>query len=313
MRQLNSKRHPLWGLMLLGAWGFWFLVDARYQTLTSRATDLLFTVAAAIALPVLWQLRVGRTTLKALLTPGFAVAALVCGFLLTSLLLIANASFDRNTPTGAVTTLKTRTCWRYSCQLTLVGAPALPVQSATVTIEDNFSRFGGPQEGDTVFLSIKPGFLKRPWISSSSFHRVNRSQVPCAMLSRAAVYADTVAIIRMLTQGALINSDDPILACDPPLMSAAAAGQLATVDFLLRHGADPNHANPDGVTALMRAVRARSLPVVRLLLSHHANPEALASGAQSVMGMALSTGDSSIIRAIADAIPPKPHLRSSHQ
>jgi hypothetical protein len=298
------------GLLLLAALGVWVFVDDRFQTLSTRPSDVVVIGAVAILLTLLWQVRAKRLQTRDLLTWNFVVWICASAAGLTALLLIANASFDRSPSITFATILSRRMCGRSSCQLRLVGAPSLPLQSASVTMRDNFSILNEPQVGDTVFLSVKSGFLNRAWVSSTTFHRVDRSHVPCFLLSRAAANADTIAIARLLAQGASINASDSLLSCDTPLMSAAATADLATVDFLLRHGADPNRASSVGETPLMRAVTAQSLPVVRLLLSHHANPEAQSSGAHSVMGMALQTGDSSIIREIADAIPPKPHLSS---
>jgi ankyrin repeat protein len=298
------------GLLLLAALIFWDLVDDRFQTLSTRPSDVVLIAAVAIVMTLLWQVRSKHPDGRDLLTWNFALWTFASAFALTALLLITNASFDRSPPVHFATILGRRMCGRTSCQLRLVGAPTLPLQSPSVTIRDNFPTLDEPQVGDTVFLSVKAGFLKRPWVSSRSFHRVDRAQIPCFLLSRAAAHADTVAIAHLLAQGASIDASDSVLYCDSPLMSAAATADLATVDFLLRHGADPNRANSVGETPLMRAVTAQSLPVVRLLLSHHANAEAQSSGAHSVMGMALQTGDSSIIREIADAIPPKPHLSS---
>lgn len=313
MRQPPTKPRPLLGLLVLAAFGFWALVDDRFQTLSTRRSDVVVIAAVAILLSLLWQARAKRLETRDLLTWNFGIWVVGSAFGLTALLLITNASFDRGSSMRFATILNRRMCGRWSCDLRLVGAPSLPLQSASVTIKDNFSVLNEAQVGDTVFVSVKPGFLKRPWVSATSFHRIDRSHMPCFLLSRAAANADTVAIAHLLAQGASIDASDSLLYCDTPLMSAAATADLATVDFLLRHGADPNRANWVGETPLMRAVTAQSLPVVRLLLSHHANPEAQSSGAQSVMGIALKTGNSSIIRVIGDAIPRKPHSAGPNQ
>jgi uncharacterized protein len=314
------SRHRWLPLPLLAAVSFWVFASVRYQLVSSRGSDLIFIGAGALALSVLWQSSANRLELtsrggsRGYLTWPFVARTLTCGLLLAALLPIVNAVLDTSPPRDFATILRSRSCHRWSCQLTLVGAPQLPVRADSMTITEDYSLFAHrPQEGDTVLLVVKPGYLGRSWISSSLFHSVDRSRVPCVLLSRAAARGDTADVLRFLAQGVSIDANDPVFECDTPLMSAAGAVQLPTVDFLLRHGADPNRANQNGETPLMRAVTAHSLPIVRLLLTHRANPEAASAGAHSVMGIALDSGDSSIVKAISAAIPSKPHLGSGRQ
>lgn len=314
------SRHPWLPIPLLAAVAFWVFASGRYQLVSSRGSDFALILAGALALSVLWQASANHLHLnlrggsRGYLNWPFLARALTCGLLLAALLPIVNAVLDSNPPSDFATILRGKSCHRSSCQLTLVGAPQLPVRADSMTITEDYFLFAHrPQEGDTVLLVVKPGYFGRPWIRSSLFHSVDRSRVPCVLLSRAAATGDTAEILRLLAQGVSIDANDPVYECDTPLMSAAGAAQLPTVDFLLRHGADPNRTNQNGETPLMRAVTAHSLPIVRLLLTHHANPEAAAAGAHSVMGIALDTGDSSIVKAISAAIPSKPHLGSGRQ
>src|SRR5439155_25491496 len=58
---------------------------------------------------------------------------------------------------------------------------------------------------------------------------------------------------------------------DTPLMGAAGAGPIETVQVLIAHGADVNAKNHFGVTPLMLAVSGRRPAVVKLLLAHGAD------------------------------------------
>lgn len=214
MRQPPTKPRPLLGLLVLAAFGFWALVDDRFQTLSTRPSDVVVIAAVAILLSLLWQARAKRLETRDLLTWNFGLWVVGSAFGLTALLLITNASFDRGSSMRFATILNRRMCGRWSCDLRLVGAPSLPLQSASVTIRDNFSVLNEAQVGDTVFVSVKPGFLKRPWVSATSFHRIDRAHMPCFLLSRAAANADTVAIAHLLAQGASIDASDSLLYCD---------------------------------------------------------------------------------------------------
>jgi pimeloyl-ACP methyl ester carboxylesterase len=70
---------------------------------------------------------------------------------------------------------------------------------------------------------------------------------------------------------------------------------------------------PDSETALMHAVRARSLATVRVLIAHHADPQAIARPGglmTSVMGLALEGGDTAIIGVVGRAIPRQTSVRA---
>ena len=66
-----------------------------------------------------------------------------------------------------------------------------------------------------------------------------------------------------------------------PLSLAAANGNAAVVERLLKGGADPNTAWPGGETVLMTAARAGRTDVVRVLLEHGADVERARSDARS--------------------------------
>lgn len=55
------------------------------------------------------------------------------------------------------------------------------------------------------------------------------------------------------------------------LMYAAAKGDLAAVELLLKHGASVNTRNNEGLTALMYAIMVERVDVVKLLIAYGAN------------------------------------------
>ena len=75
----------------------------------------------------------------------------------------------------------------------------------------------------------------------------------------------------LLSRGA-----DPNLRDDrgnTPLLLAVTQGDDGVVSILLDGNANVNLANQSGETPLIRAVQTRSLPMVRLLLQHQADPD----------------------------------------
>lgn len=88
------------------------------------------------------------------------------------------------------------------------------------------------------------------------------------------------AVIKALVDaGANVNERDPD-SISTPLMEAVREEDVATVNLLLRHGADVNATDVQGGTALMLAVllndRDRT-DIVKLLLKRGANPNAMSS------------------------------------
>ncbi len=92
------------------------------------------------------------------------------------------------------------------------------------------------------------------------------------MLANAIASGQTAAAIRMLKDGA-----DPNLAApngQTLLMLAAWDGHDELVQLLLEKGADPNKRNQLTRTALMQAVRGDHFQAAKLLLDYHADPNA---------------------------------------
>jgi len=91
------------------------------------------------------------------------------------------------------------------------------------------------------------------------------------ILCSAAVFGKIQSVKLLLDMGYDANRiDDLTLA--PPLVLAASQGYCDIIKLLLSHQADPNIADCDKVTALHLACKRGDIEIVELLLRHKANP-----------------------------------------
>jgi len=119
------------------------------------------------------------------------------------------------------------------------------------------------------------------------------SSVPA--LVDAARNGDVVRIRALVRGGADPNGVLMSSTNWTPLLHAIHKNQLASVGALLEIGADPNRANPEGMTPLMFAAGYGETPIVRLLLRRGANALLRDNGGDSALDYAL-TGTTDIDR-----------------
>lgn len=307
-----SRRQATTVLPLFGAGVLWVLLSNRYPFVDTRGSDVALLMLLALVASALWTFV--APVLKGRVGWTFLWRATFLALLFAGVVPALNAVFDRHVPHVFTTIVNSKRCYKSSCTWELRGANGLPVQGPTMTLKTLRTLDANP--GDSLVLGIKPGLFGRAWIASRDVHKVERSRLACARLAVPATSGDTTQLTKLLSEGLSIEDEEPALDCETPLMVASKAGEASTVEFLLRHGADPNHAAPDGQTPLMAAVIDRSLSVVRLLLTHGADPRAVlhrGSGwTRDIVGLALDMGDTAITRVIANAIPNTPSSPNGH-
>ncbi|MCW3099233.1 MAG: Ankyrin repeat protein [Chthonomonadaceae bacterium] len=107
-----------------------------------------------------------------------------------------------------------------------------------------------------------------------------------------------LALVRLLVaRGADVNAVS-VPGRQTALQTAVNAGGIATVRFLLDHGARVNAANRYGQTALMNAMGADQDDTVRLLLAHGAKTEAHDDTGASVLHYAVSHDNPAVVRLL---------------
>ncbi|KAM0893786.1 hypothetical protein ACQ4PT_024892 [Festuca glaucescens] len=82
-----------------------------------------------------------------------------------------------------------------------------------------------------------------------------------------------------------------------PLVWAAGHGQQEAVKLLLEHNAKPNNETADGITSLLSAVAAGSIPCLEVLIQAGANPNVTAGGA-TPLHIAADSGNLEMVKCL---------------
>jgi len=86
-----------------------------------------------------------------------------------------------------------------------------------------------------------------------------------------------------------------------PMSAAAENGDATMLDMLLHAGADVESPNPEGQTALMAVARTGNVEAAKLLLRHHANPNATEQwGGQTALMWAAAQSQPKMVRFLLD-------------
>ena len=158
--------------ILLATFGFALvgLVQSswRWALVHVAATDYLI-VASIAGVLVFARLRLresfGFTARPPLIT--LAVWLVVAGGIVGCVLLLANAVLDPG-PTREFTTLAaSEHCGSRGSNITVRGAPMLPVAAATMEVDVRNGVCRATRDGDTIVMVIGPGYFGRPWFQEA--------------------------------------------------------------------------------------------------------------------------------------------------
>ena len=118
--------------------------------------------------------------------------------------------------------------------------------------------------------------------SGKDVHRANASGDSALTMAAAHGHADALEL--------LLNKAAPQALKERALAIAAARGQMASIEPLLKHGADVNQADDRGWTPLFHAVHHGHATTVRLLLSRGASSGHLDRNGETALMLAARAG-----------------------
>lgn len=123
------------------------------------------------------------------------------------------------------------------------------------------------------------------------------SELGATPLHHAAGIGNIELLKLLISKGVDVESQSD---AGTPLIWAAGHAQLAAVKVLLEHHANPNAETDDNITPLLSSVAAGSLPCLELLLQAGANANASAGGA-TPLHIAADSGNVEIINCLLKA------------
>jgi hypothetical protein len=146
----------------------------RVALVQPAVTD--YAVVAMIAAAIVVAIVRLRQTLRFSARPPLTKLALwfaVAAMGVSAVLRTANALLDSGPVREFTTVVASAHCARRGSDLTVRGAPALPVAGDTMQVNVISSVCRKARGGDTLVVAIGPGFLGRPWVQAA--HPVQRS------------------------------------------------------------------------------------------------------------------------------------------
>ncbi len=149
----------------------WLYSSENFQFVDSHPWDVLVVALGGLGLSAL--VRMSRHPRAPFLSWDYGSQALTAALLLAALVPLLNALPDRQPARQFPTLVKSGSCYRGGCEWIVSGAPSLPAASTSITVRSFLVRDQYATPGDSILVSIRPGFIGRAWIASWVVHPVH--------------------------------------------------------------------------------------------------------------------------------------------
>lgn len=126
----------------------------------------------------------------------------------------------------------------------------------------------------------------RELLANSSAQSNTYSPDGFPVVALAAVFGNLEVVRHLASHGANINSVATNATGYTALTGAVASGHTVIVDWLVRHGANPNYRYATGYSPLLTAAANGHLEIVKLLLAHGADSHATTDDGKSAVALA---------------------------
>jgi hypothetical protein len=159
--------------IIVGVSAFAFILLIQYSPRLAlvHAANMDYLIVAIIAGAIVFarvRLREGLGVSPRPPLSSLALWFVVAAYGVSGVLLLANALLDRGPAREFTTVVAGEYCGRRSgSEITVRGAPALPVVAGTMDVNVRTSMCRAARAGDTVVVLIGPGYFGRAWVQGA--------------------------------------------------------------------------------------------------------------------------------------------------
>jgi ankyrin repeat protein len=144
--------------------------------------------------------------------------------------------------------------------------------------------------------------MEQRFLAEADPPQADRPEIPAgpSPLERAILEDDLDTLARLLEKSDQPEGADPFWAS--PIVIAVNAGRPRAIEFLVKHGSDPNLTDADGETPLHIAAEKPDLEMVRTLIRLGANVNAAGAGAPRMTPLQFAgrAGDAAVVRLLLE-------------
>ena len=158
--------------IIVGGFALALIILFRYSPRVAlvHATGADYLIVAVIGATIAYGFVRMREALGANARPPLTSLIVWFGFSaagVNSVLLLANALLDPGPTREFTTVAASEHCGRRSSDITVSGAPALPMMVGTMHVNVLGRMCRATRDGDTIVVVIGPGYFGRPWVQAA--------------------------------------------------------------------------------------------------------------------------------------------------